>query len=101
MAAQLLSDKDLYSPQFLSFLVRRNPELRTPIEQWLKRAKEPGATRQQIVQALLSVGPAHVLQAAQEEYLSKVWWSHAHLMRAATNNSPEISTLTPQVLRGW
>lgn len=68
----LLTSQELFGKDFLSFLVHRNPELRGAISEWLKQAQAAGITEQHRVELFLQVGPQHVLQAAQEDFIRQV-----------------------------
>lgn len=68
----LLTSQELFGKDFLSFLVHRNPELRGAISEWLKQVKAAGTTEQHRVELFLKVGPQHVLQAAQEDFIRQV-----------------------------
>lgn len=74
----LLSPHELFSADFISFLVHRNPELRKPVSSWLEKAGR-GIPEQQLEQRLelfLACGPPHVLKEAQEDFIRQVGEVH-------------------------
>jgi hypothetical protein len=65
----LLSLNELFSPDFISFLVHRHPELRQPVSSWLEKAR---GVPEQRLELFLACGPPQVLKEAQEDFIRQV-----------------------------
>lgn len=70
----LLEPKELFAPDFISFLVHRNPELRRPVSSWLEQAGRSQKDKPLVeqVELFLACGPPNVLKEAQEDFIRQV-----------------------------
>jgi hypothetical protein len=68
----LLSPNELFSPDFITFLLHRHPDLRQPVSSWLEKAGRGIPKQQRLELFLLACGPPQVLKEAQEDFIRLV-----------------------------